>query len=79
MTHLDFEKEFAFASWLTGDDVAWYSDTFDGEVVEEAEDGWYFWDETWTGCFGPFPTREEANFASIKYAVEVLDGSDSST
>jgi hypothetical protein len=30
--------------------------------------GWYFWDETWANCHGPYLTREEAVAAVIKYA-----------
>lgn len=31
--------------------------------------GWYFWDEIWTKCFGPFNTREECNEMALKYVL----------
>lgn len=33
--------------------------------------GWYHWDETWTICYGPYPTEREAREACVRY-VEVL-------
>lgn len=30
--------------------------------------GWYFWDETWAYCHGPFLTEEDANGACREYA-----------
>ncbi len=29
--------------------------------------GWYFWDETWAYCHGPYASREEASVAVNKY------------
>ena len=46
---------------------------------EEAEDlrdangaGWYFWDEIWLDCYGPYDTEEEAKEELRKYCVEEL-------
>lgn len=30
--------------------------------------GWYFWDETWSRCHGPYTSKQEAVAAIIKYA-----------
>ena len=29
---------------------------------------WYFWDECWAYCFGPFDTQHDANRAVAEYA-----------
>ena len=46
---------------------------------EEAEDlrdasgaGWYFWNEVWVDCYGPYDTEEEAKEELRKYCVEEL-------
>lgn len=31
------------------------------------ERGWYFWDESWVRCCGPFGSRHEANLAVKEY------------
>lgn len=36
------------------------------------EPGWYFWDESWSSCYGPYPTREVATNKMAEYAKEVL-------
>ena len=41
--------------------------------IEEREDGWYWWDETWTTATGPYPMRHEAEDALDEY-VEYLLG-----
>lgn len=33
---------------------------------------WWFWDETWTDAYGPYPSKAEAEAACAKYAREVL-------
>jgi len=40
--------------------------------VHEHNGKWFFWDETWTECHGPFESEEEANTACERYAREVL-------
>jgi len=35
--------------------------------------GWYFWDETWSQRYGPYPTRSKVAFELAKYGVECLD------
>lgn len=34
--------------------------------------GWYFWDETWSGCYGPYATEAEAREKLRQYVEEVL-------
>ena len=34
--------------------------------------GWYFWDESWAYCHGPFSTREEASKALSIYCRDIL-------
>lgn len=36
--------------------------------------GWYFWDETWAYCHGPYDTQEEAGRKVDEYAA-ALDAS----
>lgn len=35
--------------------------------------GFYFWDEVWQSCYGPYDTEEEARKELINYA-KTLDG-----
>jgi len=42
--------------------------------VHKEDDGWYFYDETWSDRFGPFPTEEDANKARVVYATTQLEG-----
>ena len=48
------------------------------EGWEEAEEqgydgpGWYFWDETWTSCNGPYRSEEEAQQKLKHYCDTVL-------
>ena len=30
--------------------------------------GWYFWDETWATCYGPYESEQEADEACVEYA-----------
>lgn len=39
--------------------------------VFQTEYGWFFCDETWTACYGPYDTREECNEACCKYAKQI--------
>lgn len=45
-----------------------------GEPFEESDisgystPGWYFWEETWAHCQGPFESQEAATKALGKYA-----------
>jgi hypothetical protein len=34
--------------------------------------GWYFWDETWCHCHGPFSTRDECNTILNRYVEKFL-------
>jgi hypothetical protein len=34
--------------------------------------GWYFWNETWSDCYGPYDTEEEAKEELNRYCVEEL-------
>lgn len=36
--------------------------------------GWYFFDETWTGAYGPFSSREEASKKLASYADWLENG-----
>jgi hypothetical protein len=33
--------------------------------------GWYFWDETWASCHGPYPTTDAARSALTEYCAEL--------
>lgn len=33
--------------------------------------GWYFWDETWAFCHGPFGSESQASLALQAYAEEL--------
>ena len=37
--------------------------TFDGQI----EDGWFFWDPTWSYTYGPYSTRDEAEARYKEY------------
>jgi len=42
------------------------------------EDGWwYFYDETWSYCYGPFPNRGEAEVAHHWYLISLDEGVES--
>ena len=36
-------------------------------------EGWYFWDETESICYGPYDTEELARDGEIKYCKEILN------
>lgn len=44
----------------------------EGTAVEMIEGLWYFWDETWSHTYGPFPTEAEAEAAVKRYCEEFL-------
>ncbi|MGI0010128.1 MAG: hypothetical protein ACREAE_01865 [Nitrosopumilaceae archaeon] len=39
---------------------------FDGQI----EDGWFFWDETWSYTYGPYATEQEARQILAGYIRE---------
>lgn len=39
------------------------------------EPGWYFWDESWANCYGPYITRGEAEDAANHYAAQLENSS----
>ena len=49
-------------------------------TCEEAEDleqevngaGWYFWNEVWADCYGPYDTEEEAEEELTEYCAKEL-------
>lgn len=41
------------------------------DPVHKHTDGkWYYCDEVWSDCIGPYPTEEEANKQLAKYVTE---------
>lgn len=34
--------------------------------------GWYFWDETWSNCYGPFNSKNEAKIHLEEYIKRFL-------
>lgn len=42
------------------------------DPIEQREDGWYFWEETWAHDQGPFPTRAECEAALNEYVDRYL-------
>jgi hypothetical protein len=38
------------------------------DPVMQYNSGWYFWDETWSQCCGPYGTETEARAACKEYA-----------
>ena len=49
-----------------------YYPNLDNETPEEIQGytkpGWYFWDETWGLCYGPYSSKSEASQRLSKYA-----------
>lgn len=43
-------------------------------TYDEEEDGYYWWDETGSNKFGPFPTYSDAALSQRHYALVELDG-----
>lgn len=39
---------------------------------DPVQQGWFFWDETWSNAHGPFEAEEEAREGLKKYAIEEL-------
>lgn len=42
---------------------------FDAEIGYVSP-GWYFWDETWSYCYGPFDTEKLARDAYSEYILD---------
>ena len=40
-----------------------------GDPIAQYDDLWYFWDEVWSQCFGPFKNRDEADISLKEYCV----------
>lgn len=43
-----------------------------GDPVHQREDGWYFWDETWTVDHGPYDSEVEARQHLAQYCEMYL-------
>lgn len=41
-------------------------------VHRHSDDKWWFCDETWGRCWGPYETEKEANEGCTRYAKEYL-------
>jgi len=59
--------------WLTDDEIKNLSNivnscTIGDKPVVYYTTGWYFWDESWSRCYGPFITKKEADEECAKYA-----------
>ena len=59
--------------WLTGEEAVMLKPTANRGIAQDADGGLYFWDETDTGAFGPYPTIA-ACLLGIKDYVQSLDG-----
>lgn len=47
----------------------------DGAIFRQnSTKDYYFWDETWTSCKGPYRTKEVAKAALLLYAEFEVDG-----
>ena len=44
----------------------------DEQIIHEKEDGWYFYDETWSNEYGPYDTKEETKIALDEYCLIYL-------
>lgn len=42
------------------------------DPIKRYNDGWYFWDETWTRRFGPFDSKDAVSKSFDSYCKEVL-------
>lgn len=54
-----------------------FNQEFWNQVEKEIEagyegPGWYFWDETWVKCYGPFNSENEAKVHLEKYIKRFL-------
>lgn len=45
-----------------------------GSEMELMPSGWYFWDEIWTQCYGPFISEKEAKTELAKYLFTIDNG-----
>jgi hypothetical protein len=61
----------------------WHKDDFGARIIKppvptnpvfQADDGWYFLDETWADCCGPYGTEAMANKAAADYARWLQNG-----
>jgi len=41
-------------------------------IHQHSNGKWYFCDEAWSDCYGPFETEEEAQIACKEYAEKYL-------
>lgn len=44
----------------------------DAKLAGYTAPGWYFWEETWAHCQGPFESKDEASMACKHYAEKML-------
>lgn len=71
-------KDFTMAEWKYGEEMKaeilepWNSKT--GDPIFRCSDGWYFWDETWTRCLGPFGSKEECRAKLAGYVDWLMNG-----
>jgi hypothetical protein len=42
------------------------------DPVQKLDDGWYFYDETWTDAYGPYPTQLMTRIKCLEYCLDVL-------
>jgi hypothetical protein len=42
-------------------------------MVKQRDDGWYFWDETLSGDYGPYQTKEQCEKELARYIKEFLN------
>jgi len=57
--------------WLSNDEIDMLGQPLHQETndpVTQYNSGWYWWDETWAGCFGPYGSQEEARVSVKKYS-----------
>ena len=45
---------------------------YNPEIDGWSQAGWYFWDEVWTGVYGPYESAGKAQDALSRYAKEEL-------
>jgi hypothetical protein len=44
---------------------------YDPEIIFEKDGEWFFYDETWSFFYGPFPSKEVCERALTEYAKEL--------
>lgn len=37
------------------------------QVIQDEDEKWYYWEETWCDTIGPFETKEEATSECMRY------------